>query len=80
MYGGALFIGDGVQHDMRLESLAGEDNLGAVRDDSEHAQDEAETMEERRWTTEDVKVVKFHPIADKLSVIHQVASLPVSNC
>lgn len=80
MYGGAPFIGDGVQYGMRLESFAGEDNLGAVRDDGEHAEDEAEAMEKRRWTTEDVEVVEFHPIADKLSVIDQVASLPVSNC
>lgn len=74
MQGSTLLVRDGMKRGERVEGLGGEDDLRAMRDDSEHAEDEPEAVEERRRAAEDVEGGEAHAIADKAGVVDQVAA------
>lgn len=54
MDSGALFVGNGPECGRNVEYLCWVDNLAAVSDDGQEAEDKAEAVEERRRATQDV--------------------------
>lgn len=71
--GSTLLIGDGMECCERVEGLGGEDDLRAMRDDGEHAEDEPEAVEERGRAAEDIEGGEAHAIADEAGVVDEVA-------
>lgn len=74
MQGRALLIGNGMQHGLGIECLTGEDDLGAMGNNSQHTKNQAKTVEEWRGAAEDVKRREVHAIADEAGVVDQVAA------
>lgn len=72
--GGTFFIGNGVQHGLGVEGLTGENNLGAVSDDGQHAQDQPEAVEEWWRAAENVEGGQVHAIADEARIVDKVTA------
>lgn len=57
---------------MRVESLAAEDDHGALNNDGKHAEDGAKAVEERWLAAEDVVGSEVYAATDEESAIHEV--------
>lgn len=71
--GRAGLLRDGLQSGRDVEDLCWIDNLPAVGDDGEEAEDEAEAVEQRRGAAQDVVGCESHPVADESRIVDQVA-------
>lgn len=74
MDGGALLIRDGFERRGDVEDFGWVDNLCAVGDDGEEAKDEAEAVEQRGRTAQNVFRGESHSITNKSRIVDQVAT------
>jgi hypothetical protein len=65
MQGGAVLGGDGVHACNGVKGFSWEDNGGAVGEDGEDTEGEAETVEKWRWTAECIRGGELHAVADE---------------
>lgn len=70
---GALLADHGAERCRRVEHLGRIDDLGAVGDDGHQAEYEAEAVEERGRTAEDVVWCEPHAVPDEAGVVYNIA-------